>query len=598
VTGDILLTLLIAAGGFALFLWGRLRVDVVGLIVMATLILSGLLTLREGISGFANEALLTVAAMFVLSSGMVRTGAIDLLGNWVARLAGTSELRLLLVSLALVIPLSAFVNNTPVIVVMIPLVLGIAGRIGARPSKLFMPLSFASQLGGTLTLIGTSTNLLVAGLVLELGLPRITLFQITPAAAVLMLVGVVYLLTIGRWLTPARKPATDLEDAYDLRDYLTALELGEDSPLRGRSLGEARFAERYGFEVVAIERRRERIEGPGPETVLEAGDVLMARGTIRNIAQLQQTDHLRLARAKGLPQTPLRWQRGETGGEPTLAELLVPPGSRAVGRSLRMLGVRDRFQVELLGVRRGGSPVAERFREVPLAVGDLVLVQGEPDSLRRIHEGREFVLIGAVTPPVRRHRRLKLAVLILAAVVCLAALDVMPILLSALLGVIAMFVTGCVTPDEAYEDVDWMVLVLLGSIIPLGLAMQKTGAAAWVADGILTLAAPVGSHGLLGGFYLLTSLLTEIISNNAAAVLLTPIAVATAQELGISPMPFIVAIMLAASNSFMTPIGYQTNTFIYGPGGYRFTDFLRVGAPLNVLLVLAAPWVIPRFFPF
>jgi di/tricarboxylate transporter len=597
-TGDMLLTLGVTVAGFGLFLWGRLRVDVVGLILMTTLMVTGVLTLREGVSGFANEAMITVAAMFVLSSGMVRTGAIDLLGGWLARIAGKSELRLLLASMALVIPLSAFVNNTPVIVVMIPLVLGIAGKIGARPSKLFMPLSFASQMGGTLTLIGTSTNLLVAGLVLELGLPRITLFQITPAAAVLMVVGVVYLLTLGRWLTPERKAHTDLEDAYDLRDYVTALELEEDSPLLGKSLGEARFAQRYGFEVVAIERRRARLEAPGPDTVLEARDVLLARGKIRDIAQLQETDHLRIARARGLPQTPLPWQRDEDADEATLAELLVPPGSRVVGRTLRMLGLRDRFQLELLGMRRSGAPLPERFREVPLAVGDLVLVQAVPDSLRRIHEGREFALIGAVTPPVRRRRLLKVAVPIMVGVVLLAAFAGVPILLSAMLGVVAMFVTGCVTPEEAYEDVDWMVLVLLGSIIPLGLAMQKTGAAAFVAERVLALASPIGLHGLLGGLYLLTSLMTEVISNNAAAVLLTPIAVATAQGLGVSPLPFIIAVMLAASNSFMTPIGYQTNTFVYGPGGYRFGDFFRVGGPLNLLLVIAATWVIPRYFPF
>jgi di/tricarboxylate transporter len=597
-TAQIALTLGVTLGALALFLWGRFRVDVVGLTVMAVLMLTGLVTAREGISGFANEAVITVAAMFVLSAGMVRTGAIDVLGNWVARLAGQSEWRLLLLSMALVIPLSAFVNNTPVIVVMIPLVLGLAGKMGARPSKLLMPLSFAGQLGGTLTLIGTSTNLLVAGLVLELGMDRLTLFQITPPAAVLMGIGVVYLLTVGRWLTPIRQTQADLASAYDLRDYSTALELGEESPLRGKSLGRARFADRYGFEVVAIERRRQRIESPGPETVLEAGDVLLVEGKIREIAQLEETDHLRIARPLGIPPVPLRWEMEGAATEPTLAELMVPPGSRAVGRSLRYLGLRERFSVQLLGVRRHGAPLRERFRQVPLEAGDMVLVQGEPDNLRRLHEGREFALLGAVEPPVRRRRHLKLAVPIMAAVVALAATDMMPILEAAILGVLAMFFTGCLTPEEAYEDVDWMVLVLLGSIIPLGIAMQKTGTAAFLSEGILAITAPLGLPALLGGFYLFTSLLTEVVSNNAAAVVIIPIAVATAQELGVSPLPFVIAVMLAASNSFMTPIGYQTNTFVYGPGGYRFGDFLRVGGPLNLVLLIAATYVIPRWFPF
>jgi di/tricarboxylate transporter len=268
------------------------------------------------------------------------------------------------------------------------------------------------------------------------------------------------------------------------------------------------------------------------------------------------------------------------------------------GRTLRELFFRSRYGVQVLGIQRHGTILVDQMGDVDLAAGDLLLVQGTSEELRRIHRGRDLVLLGPLALPSRRLQKLKFSVPIMAGVVLLAAADVVPILVAALLGTIAMFATRCVTPAEAYEEVDWMVLVLLGSLLPLGTAMRNTGTAELIATGVLRVTEPLGALGTLGALFLLTSVLTEVISNNAAAVVLTPIAIATATGLGVSPMPFVIAVMFAASNSFMTPIGYQTNTFIFGPGGYRFTDFLRVGGPLNVLMLLAALIAIPWFFPF
>lgn len=597
---EILLTLGVAAGALALFLWNRLRVDVIGLIVMAALIVLGLVTPQEGISGFANEATVTVAAMFVLSAGLARTGAIEIAGRWIARLAGKSELRLLLISLAIVVPLSAFINNTPVVVVMIPLILGLTREIGAAPSRLFMPISFASQMGGTLTLIGTSTNLLVAGLVLDLGLERIRLFDITPPALVLTGVGLLYLLTVGRWLMPTRETAPDLIARYELREYLTGLVVADDSPLVGRSLRDSRFGEEHGLQVIGIERAGGRIAFPRGGTVIEEGDLLLVRGKIPDIARIGETDHLRIAGVR--PDFPLT---GELAGDtdtdrrrPRLAELIVPPRSPVIGGTLRGLNFRSRYGLPVLGIQRHGEALREALGDVVLEPGDILLVQGTGEELERLHRSGELALLGPVHLPARRRRKVKYAVPILLGVVLLAALEVTTILVSAILGVIAMFLTRCITPEEAYREVDWMVLVLLGSIIPLGIAMQKTGTAEYIAAGLLRLTEPLGLYGTLAAFYLLTSLLTELISNNAAAVVLTPVAVATAAALGVSPLPLVVAVMIAASNSYMTPIGYQTNTFIYGPGGYQFVDFVRVGGPLNALMLLTATFVIPFFFPF
>jgi di/tricarboxylate transporter len=598
-TLDILLTLSVALGALGLFIWNRLRIDVVALMAMLALVLLGLVTPQEGISGFANEATITVAAMFILSAGLLRTGAIDLLGTWVARLAGESEFRLLLVACLLVIPMSAFINNTPVVVVMIPMILGITRELGQAPSRFFMPISFASQMGGTLTLIGTSTNLLVAGLVLELGMDRIRLFDITGPALVLTSIGLVYLLTVGRWLTPTREASTDMMERYELRDYLSVLIVEDESRLAGRTLRESRFGEAHGLEIVRIERGDQRIIAPGADTTLQAGDVLLVHGKIPDIAKINEVDHLRIAGTKPELREPAA-EDGEDRKKETLrlAEIIVPPRSPVVGRSLRQLAFRGRYGVPVLAAQRHGQPLHERLRDIVLEPGDILLVQGSPRQLRDIHRSGHLALLGAVDLPAKRIRKLKFSVPILALVVLLAATGVTTILVSALLGVVAMFVTGCLTPDEAYKEVDWMVIVLLGSLIPLGIAMQNSGAAEFIALGLLRITSPLGLLGVLAAFYLMTSILTELISNNAAAIVLTPIAVATGLALGVSPLPFVIAVMFAASNAFLTPIGYQTNTFIYGPGGYRFSDFFRVGAPLSMILLVAAVFVIPLFFPF
>jgi di/tricarboxylate transporter len=599
-TTDVLLTLAVTAGALGLFLWNRLRMDVVGIIVMVTLIVLGLVTPSQGISGFANEAVITVTAMFILSAGLLRTGAIDVLSRWTERVAGKGELSLLIVTIALVVPLSAFINNTPVVVVVIPMVLGLTRKLGISPSKLFMPISFASQMGGTLTLIGTSTNLLVAGLVLDLGLERIRIFDITPPALILAAIGITYLLTVGRWLAPEREAATDLISVYELREFLTGLLVDEASPIVGQSLREADFARKYGLNVVGIDRDGTRISFPRGGAVVTAGDVLIVEGKVADIARVQEEGHFKIAGSA--PKFPLG-KGAEAGADPRptdpeLAELIVPPRSSVIGRSLRQLNFRNRYGMPVLGIQRHGEALHQRMRDVVLEPGDILLVNGATAELRALHETGDLALLGTVALPAKRLRKLKFSVPIILGVVLLAAFEVTPILVSALLGVAAMFVTGCLTPDEAYEDIDWMVIVLLGSIIPLGIAMQNTGTALLIASQLINITQPLGLFGVLAMFYLLTSLLTELISNNAAAVVLTPIAIATAAALGASPMPFVIAVMFAASNSFMTPIGYQTNTFIYGPGGYRFTDFLRVGGPLNLLLLVASTFIIPIFFPF
>lgn len=595
-TFDIALTLAVLVLALGLFLWGRFRADVVGLIVMATVVIVGLVTPQQAVSGFSNEAVVTVAAMFVLSSGLLRTGAIDVLGRWMMRYAGKSELRVLVVSLALIVPLSAFINNTPVIAVMIPVVLGLTRQTGLAPSRLFMPISFASQMGGTLTLIGTSTNLLVAGLVLELGQPRIRIFEITLPGLILAVAGILYLLTIGRLLLPTRAASRGLEESYELRDYSTVLRVTGDSPFAGRALRESRFGENVGLQIIGIERDGRRI-GVRGSTVLEAGDVLIATGKIKEIAQVSESQHLEIL-GKEARSDMFAAAATAQEGERRLAEVLVPPRSPVVGRTLRELHFRQRYDLAVLGIQRYGVALHDKLGEVRFRPGDMILVEGFASDLQQVHDAGDLALVGGVSVPPRRTSKMKIAIGIMFAVVLAAAFDVAPIMVASMVGAVALFVTRCLEPQEAWADMDWMVLILLASLLPLGIAMQESGTANLVASQLLSVAGVLGPYGALALLYLATALLTAIISNNAAAVVFVPVAIAIATAMDISAMPFIVAVMFAASNSFLTPVGYQTNTFIYGPGGYRFGDFVRVGGPLNLMMVALATWVIPMFFPF
>lgn len=592
-TLDGAVTLALTVLAVLLFVWNRFRADIVALMVMAALILSGVVTPQEGIRGFAHEATITVALMLVLAAGLLRTGAVAVLARAMARAAGTGEIRLLLVMLIVVVPLSAIVNNTAAVAVLLPVVLGLGRAASIAPSRLLMPLSFASQFGGTLTLIGTSTNLLVAGIALDLGVERIRLFDLTLPGAVVAVVGFIYLMTIGRWLLPHRSAEADLLRGYELHDYLTLLRVPAESRLSGRSLAETRLGSSHGLQAVFIEREGKRITPTGA-TVLRPGDLMLVEGKIAELAGIEQGAVLEFADVE----LTHALETEHESDAAQFAEVLVPRRSAGVGATLRQLALRARFGVSAVALRRRGTALHGPIGKVRLEPGDMLLVRGAPDQLRRLHEESGLVLLGPVEVPRMRHNRMRLAVGIMAGVVLLPALGVTSILVSALLGVVAMLTTRCISPDEAYEEVDWMVIVLLGAILPLGEAMHNTGAAAWVAHGLLGLVEPLGPHGVLAAVLLLTTALTSMISNAAAGAVLTPIAVAIAFSLGYSPVPFVIGVMIGASNSFISPVGYQTNTMIYGPGGYRFSDYVRVGGPLSILVTIAATLAIPLFFPF
>ncbi len=576
----------------ALFVSERWPIDQVALAIPVALLLAGILTPEQAVSGFANVATVTVAAMLVLSLGLVKTGAVAAIGRWAQEAPLGGPRTRLAILCAVVAVVSPFLNNTAAVVVFLPVFMAVAQRHGEPPSLYLMPLSFAAILGGTVTLIGTSTNLVVYGMARERGLDELTMFSIAPLGLVYLGIGLAYLLTVGRALLPSRPSQADLTGKYDVREFLTELRVTHATAAAGRTFAEVRWGQEYGVSIVGLQRGTRALWGPVANRRVTPGDVLYAQGHPRNL--------LRLAQKEGLD-TPAQRSGDHTrrlaAEDARLAELLVAPTSPLIGQTLKDTRFQQRYDATVLAIQHHGRTERERLANVTVEPGDLLLVHGTADALEALAEAEGFVPLSEVHAPITSRPRALVAVGILLTVVAVAGLGLVSILPAALAGVVAMIFTRCIRLEEMYEDLDWHIVFLLAGTIPLGIAMDGTGAAAWLGQGIADLVGPFGPRAVVAGFYLLTMLLTSIMSNNATAVVLTPIAVLTATELGMNPYALLVAVMFGASADFMTPIGYQTNTLVYGPGGYRFVDYARVGAPLALVLLVTATLLIPVFWP-
>jgi di/tricarboxylate transporter len=591
-TFEIVLVLAILAGAVACFATERLPVDLVALLVLSTLLGSGILTPEQAVSGFSNTATVTVAAMFVLSAGLVRTGMVSLLGKRLT-VVGRLGLRPTLIALmALIGVVSAFINNTAAVAIFLPIVLGLARDTGISPSKLLIPLSFASMFGGVCTLIGTSTNILVSSIAAQHGLSPFGMFELSPLGLVLFAVGALYLLTAGVRLIPDRRAGTDLAQSYGMGDYLTEILVLPESPAVGRPLRESPLVRDLDLDVLEIQRGGRLLPAPGAETVLAADDLLRVRCDVRKIRQAEKQEGIVL-------KSGLKWRDEDLrSSEAALLEAVIVPGSALEGKTLKEAGFRQIYGGTALAIRHRGEVMRERLGMTRLQSGDVLLVEVRRDRVEALKRNPDFVVVSEIGPDEPRRGKLLLALAIVAGVVALAALDLLPIVGSAILGSVLMVLTRCLTLDEAYQAIEWRVVFLLGGILPLGIALETSGAAGLLSSLLVDTIGAWGPLALLSAFYLLTSLLTETMSNNATAALLAPIAISAASSLGVDPRPFLVAVTFAASASFMTPVGYQTNTLIYGPGHYRFADFLRIGTPLNLLFWVIATLLIPRFWSF
>ncbi|SFR34274.1 SLC13 family permease [Halogeometricum limi] len=547
----------------------------------------------QALSGFSSTATLTVLAMFILSEGVQRTGIVQMLGAKIASFTGDSESRQLAATIGVVGPISGFINNTAAVAILLPMVTDLAERGGTSPSKLLLPLSYASMFGGMLTLIGTSTNILASDLSGRLIGRSFTMFEFTSLGLIVSAVGTVYLLTAGRWLTPERiKPERDLTEEFEMSDYLTEVTVRADSPLVGQQVQRALVETDFDVDLIQLIRGGEVFLEPlGPKEI-QAGDVFALRTDRDTLVDLLDVEGMDLVPNVTVDEAEL--EAGETGQN--LVELVVAPGSSLVGESLASASFRQRYDATVLALRRGGELIRRRMDNITLRVGDTLLVQATTESIGRLDNNRDFIVAQEIERHDYREEKIPVAIGIVAVVVGLAALNVIPIVVSALAGALAMVVTRCLRPTELYDAVQWDVIFLLAGVIPLGIAMENSGAAALLAEFVVMTGEFLPLLGVLAVFYLVTALLTNVVSNNASVVLMIPVAVEAAQTLGASAFAFILAVTFAASTAFMTPVGYQTNLFVYGPGGYRFTDYLRVGAPLQLLfagvttLGIAALW--------
>jgi di/tricarboxylate transporter len=580
VFGIILLT-------FALFVSEALPVDVTAIVVVVLLIVLEpwtTITPADGIAGFSNEATVTVLAMFILSEGIRRSGAIQILSGRIVSFAGADERRQLLSVVGLSGLSAGFINNTPVVAVLIPLVNDIARRTGTSPSKLLIPLSYAAMFGGMLTLIGTSTNLLASSVSARLLDRPFTMFEFTSLGAIVLLTGGLYLLVVGRHLIPERiTPEERLTEEFEMAEYLAEVRVDPDSLLVGRSVAGVISDIPLDFDVVQIVREGRPLTEPLGDSTVAADDFLVVRASRSTILNLAEAEGLSIA---SLGPDGVEVEAGAGDEAERLAEVVVVPRTSVPGETLSSAAFRERYNAAVLAIRRGGDVVHDRLEQLPLQGGDMLLVLATERALSRLDDGREFVVVRELDRSRYRTERIPVALGIVAGVVAVAAAGIYPILVTALAGIVAMVVTGCVRPSELYDSVDWSVIFLLAGVIPLGIALERTGGAAWIADLIVATAGVFPVIVVLGIFYLVTALLTEMISNNASVVLMIPVAVDAAARIDANAFAFVLAVTFAASTSILTPIGYQTNLMVYGPGGYRFTDFFRVGAPLQLLLAV------------
>lgn len=577
----------IVIGAMALFVSEKLRYDVVGLLVLVALLVSGILTPAEGLSGFSNEATIVVAAMFALNAGLVGTGALDPLIRTLSRIRRPWLLTLSI--LVIVCFLGAFVKNTALVATFLPVTLSVCARAKTSPARVLIPMSYAAQMGGVCTLLGTSSNLLTNSLAVQHGMPEFGVFDFTKLGVVLAIAGIVYLMLIGRWLLP-RHIDTNHSENLELGKFVTELRVLADSPLIGESVAAAKLGERFGVYVLELLRGDEHLWAPR-EQELREGDVLLARGDWQRLEEFKQKLKLEIAPVLDLPESA-------PAGRRVLIEALVAPGARVVGDTVENIDFRWTYNAAVLAVQRRSRILREQLKLTRLEVGDILLLLVDEAALRQLRRESGLVVLSERGDTRASRRKAPLAIAILATVVIIAGLGILPIVVSALAGCAAMALTGCFSFEDVYETMDWKVIALLGAILPLGIALDKTGLAHEVVDAGMRL---VGTHGPLAVLlmvYLLTALLTEMMGHNPSVVLMVPIAISIAHVLQVSPTPFVICVAFAAATSFATPVGYPTNTMVYAAGSYRFADFMKVGIPLIAMFCALSMWLIPQFWPF
>ena len=579
-----------------LFASEKVSFDVTAMILLSILLLSGILSPSEGFSGFSNSATVTIAAMFILSEGLRQTGALNSVADYFSSLGQQNFWVAIMVMMAVIGVISAFINNTAAVAIFIPVILGVAGDLNVSASKLLMPLSFASMFGGVCTLIGTSTNILVSSVAQKYDVAPFGMFEFAPLGIVLTIVGFIYLFTVGiRWI-PKRREGGELTQDFEMQEYLTDVVVEPGADLVGATLKEASLTRDLDLDVIRVFKESGEDLQKESDNVLDAGDVIRIRGSASEIDKLVRREGVSLKPTKEWFDVDLEQGRDALVEAKAYSKALLAH-SPLQNKKIKELKMVERFGAAVLAIRQQGELQQEDLGEVEISGGDSLLLSMERDRMQEVEKDSSFVLASEVSTKRYREDKIGWALLILAGVVGAAALDLAPIVVTAAVGVVLMVLMGIVTTEEAYEAINWKVIVLLGGVLPFGIAMEKTGAAAMLSNSILTYLGGWGPTAVVSGFFLLSMTLTNVISNQATAALLAPIAIQTAAEMGVNARPLLMAVTFAASLSFMTPVGYQTNTLIYGPGQYKFTDFTKIGTPLNLLFWIICTILIPIIWP-
>ena len=573
-----------------LFVTEKFSTDVVAVVVMVVLLVSGILTPAEGFNGVANPATVTVGAMFVISAGLFRAGAVNFLGRGLRRLARRSSTLMVLVMMLGVGSLSSFLNNTATVAIMIPVIMVVAQRVNTSPSKLLMPLAFASLLGGMCTVLGTSTNILASSMAETAGLEPLSMFEFSRLGIIFFAVGVIYMMTIGRKMIPEHRTSGDLTRSFGLGDYLTELQLSDKSQLVGESLESAPLLEEFDIEVLQIIRGKDLLR-PTPKTVLREHDLLRVKGDVSTINELKE-------RAEASLGMQIKWQDSDLESKDTkLVEAVVGPSSPLAGRSLVESNPRKNYGVSVLAIRHHGALKHGELQNIKLMSGDTLLIEVPNSRIPYLIQQRVFLVASNAGIPQFDLPKAAKGVAIVVSVITSAALGWLSIASAAAAGALLIVLSKCISMEEAYAAIEWNVLFLLAGMLALSIAMEKTGTSAMLAGGIVDVFGAMGPRALVAAFFGATMLLTSVMSNQATVALLIPVAITTAYSIDANPRTFIFAVMFAASSSFMTPVGYQTNTMIYGPGQYTFNDFLRVGTPLSLIFWVLGTLLIPWFWP-
>ena len=593
---EILIVLSLIVLAFSLFVTEKFPLDVTALLILSILLIGQFLTVEEAISGFSNPAVITIGLLFILSYALQKTRILEYLIIRINKLVSRSKNLGLGVYLLTIAIASALMNNTAIVAVFMPVTIRLAHQYKVSPSKLLIPLSYAAIMGGTLTLVGTSTNLLVNAIYVDNGGVSLGMFEFAQYGWIPLTIGLVYVIWIAPLILPSRTITSSLTKSYHMAGYLTEMKISNDSPLIGKTCRDRNINQNYDVMVLDIQRDGYLISTKVGEKVIQAGDILFVKGSVESFLRMKEVEKISLLTDEKLTQKELEQE------DNVLIECMLTDKSDIVGKTLMQSNFRKRFRTFILAIRRDGSIIRKKIAHVILHTYDTLLIYGGRKEIDKLASRGDFILLGEVQADLVKSRFWWVSILAIITTIVLAAFGILPILKGAIISAVILLLLRIISPNEAYQSIHWQVIVLIAALIPLGIAIESTGTAAFIAQLISETVSDFSPgkqpYILLGLIYLITMILTEVSSNTATAIIMAPIVMAVTNQMGIDARPFIFAVCFAASASFVTPVGYQTNLMVYGPGGYKFSDFIKVGLPLSIIFWLLAILFIPIIWPF